>query len=204
MEVEKDIKSPVEGEMAGRAYGELMQNCVMYDEADNLYLACFHEEASGIEKGMLLRIKVGATEFDTSYNGYQNADGKLMTVQYLGNNKALVYARNDKAPISDKAAAAGIKKPTAIDAFSHYYTVIDLATGTKTRLSYDGKEIGYSGGRFSQRSVIFNNKAYIGVNTEEDANAVIYIYDIKTGNVEKGAEVDGRFYFDMIRVIEND
>lgn len=79
-----------------------------------------------------------------------------------------------------------------------------LTTGTKTRLSYDGKEIGYSGGRFSQRSVIFNNKAYIGVNTEEDANAVIYIYDIKTGNVEKGAEVDGRFYFDMIRVIEND
>ena len=106
--------------------------------------------------------------------------------------------------VAIKAAAAGIKKPTAIDAFSHYYTVIDLATGTKTRLSYDGKEIGYSGGRFSQRSVIFNNKAYIGVNTEEDANAVIYIYDIKTGNVEKGAEVDGRFYFDMIRVIEND
>lgn len=204
MEVEQNLVSPVHSEMAGSAYGELMQNCVMYDEADNLYLACFHEEASGIEKGMLLRIKVGATEFDTSYNGYQNADGKLMTVQYLGNNKALVYARNDKAPISDKAAAAGIKKPTAIDAFSHYYTVIDLATGTKTRLSYDGKEIGYSGGRFSQRSVIFNNKAYIGVNTEEDANAVIYIYDIKTGNVEKGAEVDGRFYFDMIRVIEND
>ena len=33
-----------------------------------------------------------------------------MTVQYLGNNKALVYARNDNAPISDKAAAAGIKE----------------------------------------------------------------------------------------------
>ena len=35
MEVEKDIKSPVEGEMAGSAYGELMQNCVMYDDADS-------------------------------------------------------------------------------------------------------------------------------------------------------------------------
>ena len=34
-----------------------MQNCVMYDEADNLYLACFHEEDNaGIAKGMLLRI----------------------------------------------------------------------------------------------------------------------------------------------------
>ncbi len=191
MKVEKDILSPVEGEMAGSAYGELMQDCVAYDEAGNLYLACFHEEESGLERGMLLRINAGATEFDTSYNGYSNADGKLMTVQYMGNNKALVYARND---------AAGTK----IDSYSHYYSIIDLTTGTKTRLSYNGKEIAYSGGRFSQRTAIFNNKAYIGVNTEEDANAVIYIYDIKTGTIEKGAEVQGKFYFDMIRVIEND
>lgn len=48
------------------------------------------------------------------------------------------------------------------------------------------------------------DKAYIGVDTEEDANAIIYIYDIKTGTVEKGAEVEGKFYFDMIRVVEND
>lgn len=191
MKVEKDILSPVEGEMAGSAYGELMQDCVAYDEAGNLYLACFHEEESGLEKGLLLRIKVGETEFDASYNGYSNADGKLMTVQYMGNNKALVYARND---------ASGTK----IDSYSHYYSIIDLTTGTKTRLSYNGKDIAYSGGRFSQRTAIFNNKAYIGVNTEEDANAVIYIYDIKTGTIEKGAEVQGKFYFDMIRVVEND
>ena len=43
-----------------------------------------------------------------------------------------------------------------------------------------------------------------GVNTEADTNAIIYIYDTKTGVVEKGAEVAGEFYFDMIRVIEND
>lgn len=191
MEVEEDNIAPVDSEMAGSAYGELMQNCVMYDDKDNLYLACFHEEESGLEKGMLLRIKAGETKFDASYNGYSDSDGKLMTVQYLGDNKALAYARNDEN---------GAK----IDSYSHYYAIIDLATGAKTRLSYDGKEIAYSGGRFSQRSAIFNNKAYIGVNTKEDANAVIYIYDIKTGNVEKGAEVDGGFYYDMIRVIEND
>ena len=116
----------------------------------------------------------------------------------VGHGTYTPSTRNDNA---DRPAA---DKQPGIDAYSHYYAILDLTTGTKTRLSYDGKEIGYSGGRFSQRSVIFNNKAYIGVNTEEDANAVIYIYDIKTGNVEKGAEVDGRFYFDMIRVIEND
>ncbi|SDZ73266.1 hypothetical protein SAMN05216365_13819 [Porphyromonadaceae bacterium NLAE-zl-C104] len=191
MEVVSESVAPVDSEMAGSAYGELMQSSVMYDEAGNLYLACFNKEEDGIEKGMLLRIKAGETTFDPSYNGYTDSNGKLMTIQYIGNNKALVYARDD---------AAG----TAIDSYSHYYAFIDISTGSKTRLSYDGKEIAYSGGRFSQRSVIFNNKIYIGVNTEADTNAIIYIYDIKTGTIEKGAEVDGGFFFDMIRVMEND
>ena len=39
LKVEEDSTSPVDGEMAGSAYGELMQECVMYDEAGNLYLA---------------------------------------------------------------------------------------------------------------------------------------------------------------------
>lgn len=189
-EEQKDVLSPVDSEMAGSAYGELMQNCVMYDEAGNLYLAAF-TETDNMEKGMLLRIEAGKFAFDASYNGYKDSDGKLLTVQYLGNGKALVYGRHD---------ASGTK----IDSYSHYYSILDLNTGEKTRLSYDGKEIAYSGGRFAQRSVIFNKKAYIGVNTEADANAIIYIYDIETGKVEKGAEVAGGFYFDMIRLIEND
>lgn len=201
MEIESTSISPVASEMAGSAYGELMQNCVMYDEAGNLYLATFADE-DNIEKGKLLRINAGETEFDPNYNGYKDSDGKLLTVQYLGNNKAFVYARNDKAP----SVTVGGKtiKATAIDGYSHYYSILDLTTGEKTRLSYDGKELAYSGGRFSQRSVIFNNKVYFGVNTLDDDNSIMYIYDIETGNVEKGAEVDGGFFFDMIRVIEND
>lgn len=81
----------------------------------------------------------GEIDFDATYEGYPNADGKLLTIQYLGNGKALAYARND---------AAG----TAIDSYSHYYSIIDLTTGERTRLSYEGKELAYSGGRFSQRS----------------------------------------------------
>ena len=188
--VESNKRNSLADEMAGSAYGELMQDCVTYDEAGNLYLAAAVVK-DNIEEGHLLRIKNGETDFDPDYEGYPNADGKLLTIQNMGNGKALAYARND---------AAG----TAIDNYSHYYSIIDLATGERTRLSYDGKELAYSGGRFSQRSVVFNEKAYIGVNTEADANAIIYIYDTKTGTIEKGAEVAGEFYFDMIRVIEND
>ena len=188
--VESNKRNSLAREMAGSAYGELMQDCVMYDESGNLYLAAITEKGD-LEQGHLLRINNGEIDFDATYEGYPNADGKLLTIQYLGNGKALAYARND---------AAG----TAIDSYSHYYSIIGLATGERTRLSYEGKELAYSGGRFSQRSVVFNEKAYFGVNTEADTNAIIYIYDTKTGVVEKGAEVAGEFYFDMIRVIEND
>lgn len=189
MAVESDKANAKADEMAGSAYGELMQNSVMYDENGNLYLAAFNR--SKVEEGCLLRIKKGESDIDPAYSGYKNTEGKLLTVQYLGGNKALIYARNDA-------------KGTKIDSYSHYYAIVNLSTGQSERLKYNGKEIAYSGGRFSQRSVIFNNKAYIGVHTEDAPNSIIYIYDIKTGAIEKGAEVDGRFFFDMIRVIEND
>ncbi|TCO92562.1 hypothetical protein EV202_10914 [Bacteroides heparinolyticus] len=190
MAVESKKMNTKAHEMAGSAYGELMQNCVMYDEDGNLYLAAFNNIGK-VEEGCLLRIKKGESDIDPTYNGYKNTEGKLLTVQYLGGNKALAYVRNDS-------------QGTKIDSYSHYYVIVNLSTGQSERLKYNGKEIAYSGGRFSQRSVIFNNKAYIGVNTKDDANSIIYIYDIKTGSVEKGAEVGGSFFFDMIRVIEND
>ncbi len=189
MKVESNKVNTLAGEMAGSAYGELMQSCVMYDADGNLYLAAF-TDANDMEQGHLLRIKKGETDFDASYEGYPNADGKLLTIQNLGNGKALVYARND---------AAG----TAIDSYSHYYSIININTGTRERVSYNGQEIPYSGGRFAQRTAIVNGKAYIGVNTEK-ANPCIYIYDIATGKVEKGAEIAEGYQFDMIKVVEND
>ena len=189
MEIETINVNTLAAEMAGSAYGELLQNCVMYDEEGNLYLAAY-TDANDMEQGHLIRIKKGEVDFDTTYEGYPDADGKLLTVQYLGNGKALVYARND---------AAG----TAIDDYSHYYSIVDLTTGSRTRLSYDGKEIAYSGGRFAQRTVVVDGKAYIGVNTK-DANPCIYIYDIATGKVEKGVEIAEGYYFDILRVVEND
>ncbi len=188
MAVESNKVNTLAGEMAGSAYGELMQNCVMYDESDNLYLATF-SDANNMEEGHLLRIKKGETDFEPGYDGYPNADGKLLTVQNLGNGKALVYARND---------AAG----TGIDSYSHYYSIVNLNTGTRERLKYNGQDIPYCSGRFAQRTAVVDGKAYIGVNTR-DANPCIYIYDIATGNVKKGVEIAEGYYFDMLRVVKN-
>lgn len=189
MKIESNKVNTLVEEMAGSAYGELMQSAVMYDENGNLYLATF-STTNEMEEGHLIRIKKNETDFEAGYEGYPNADGKLLTVQNLGNGKALTYARND---------AAG----TSINSYSHYYSIIDLNSGARERLKYNGQEIPYSGGRFSQRTAIINGKAYIGVNTA-DSNPCIYIYDIATGKVEKGAEIAEGYYFDMLRILKNE
>lgn len=189
MSIISNEKVPFDAEEGGSAYGELMQNFCFYDEAGNMYFAAF-ENVGDIEVGKLLRMQPGKTMFDADYNGYPNADGKLLTVQYLGNGKVLTYGRTD---------ALG----TSIDSYAHYYSIVDLYKNTRTRVAVGGKELAYSGGRFSQRSVVFNGKAYFGVNTEADTNSIIYIYDINSGEITKGAEIEGTHFFDMIRVVKN-
>ena len=189
MEVISDeINAVGANEMAGSAYGELLQNITFFDESGNLYLAVF-DDVDDMEQGRLLRINAGEYNFDTSYEGFANSDGKLLTVQYLGNNQVFAYSRCD---------AEGTK----IDSYSHYYSIVDLTTGSYSRMKFDGEYIPYSSGRFSQRSAILDGKVYFGVNTE-DSNPSVYIYDIETGEVEEGVQIEEGYYFEQIRLIED-
>jgi hypothetical protein len=182
-------------ESTASAYGELMQNTVMYDENGNLYLAGLLKK-DGIEYGSLLRMKAGATNFDANYNALPNPEGKLHTIQYLGNGKALVYMRNHKAEL-----ASGVK-PTGIDAVNNFYAIVDLNNNTRERLKYNGTDLPYCSGRFSQRSVIVAGKAYIGIANQEALSAGVYIYDIASGMVEEGVKLESGFCFDIIRAMK--
>ena len=191
MAVEQNNVCPIEAETAATAYGELLQQTIFFDENDNLYIAAFSDTT--IEEGKLLRIKNGEFNIDASFNGFPNSDGKLLTVQYLGNGKVFAYSRHDDSTLG-----------TSIDSYAHYYSVIDLNTLTRTRMAFNGTEIPYSSGRFSQRSA-FNaaeNKVYFGVNTET-AQPQIYIYDVATGSVTAGAKIKEGYYFEQIRIVED-
>ena len=192
MAVEQDNLCPFAAETAGSAYGELLQQTTFFDEAGNLYIAAFSDTSIG-EEGKLLRINKGEFNIDADYNGFPNSDGKLLTTQYLGNGKLFCYSRHDDETLG-----------TAIDSYAHYYSVVDLKAGTRTRMSFGGTEIPYSSGRFSQRSA-FNpndNKVYFGVNTETAAPQ-IYVYDVKSGEVTEGISVTEGYYFEQIRIIED-
>lgn len=195
MKIESDTVVPFElmEETAGSAYGELMQSMIIYDEDDNMYVAGL-KTVDGKEMGVLRRIAAGSKTFDASWNGFPNPEGKLLTIQYLGNGKVLSYSRDESLG-------------TKIDSKSHFYSVIDLASGVRERVKYNGQNLQYCGGRFSQRSIVVNGKAYIGVGGEvegeaEETNPAIYIYDCKTGTVEKGIELSKGFCFDIIRAMD--
>ena len=193
MAVEQKSQCPFAAEMAGSAYGELLQQTTFSDEQGNLYLAAFSDTEIG-EEGKLLRIKGGEYNIDADFNGFPNSDGKLLTTQYLGNGKVFCYSRHD-----DKANLG-----TDIDSYAHYYSVVDMNANTRTRMSFGGTEIPYSSGRFSQRSA-FNskeNKVYFGVNIQT-SQPQIYVYDVATGNVTEGVKVAEGYYFEQIRIMED-
>lgn len=187
MDVESDTECFLDCEMAGSAYGELLQTITFFDESNNLYIACVSDDADGNEHSHLLKIPAGQTAFDQGYDGF-TADGKLISVMYIGDNKVVGYARDDQYG-------------TGIDSFSHYYTVIDVASKTITPIQYNGQRLAYSSGRFSSRMAYVNHKAYIGVDAENQ-QPQIYIYDVQTGQTTLGATMAPGYYFEQIRVVE--
>lgn len=195
MSVEKTVMEDRAHFMAGTAYGELLQQKMFFTPEGDLYIACntVHEGASRTEQyGSLLRIKKGMTEFDKSYKGYNYPKGKIVTVDYLGNEKALLYIQD---PEHTKAEGWG-------DDFNCYYAILDLKTDKLEEIKYKGEVLPYSSGTFSQRSVVLGKKAYIGVNPEKEQPCV-YIYDIKTGEVTKGLTIAKGYLFGRIVAIKD-
>ncbi|MDL2252128.1 DUF4374 domain-containing protein, partial [Odoribacter sp. OttesenSCG-928-J03] len=191
MKTEKTVQEDRAETMAGTAYGELLQNKTFFAPNGDYYIACNSvlpgASSSTQQYGALLRIKKGETEFDKSYKGYNYSKGKLVTVNCLNDDKALLYIQD---PEHTGAGKWG-------DAFNCYYAILDLNTDVVEEIKYDGKVLPYSSGTFSQRSIVRNGKAYIGVNPEH-SEPCIYIYDIRSGKVTKGLTITEGYSFDRI------
>lgn len=190
-------------QIAGTAYGELLQNKMFFDGEGNLYVAC-NSQIPGSEKstcqfGRLVRVKRGEKRIDRSYLGAAGMESKLVTVDYLGNGKALLYLQDPKhTGCSDNnALAAGWG-----EAYNCYYALLDLRTDTMTEFVCDGSKLPFSMGTFSQRSLVLNGKAYLGTNPQGSA-PTIYVYDIHTGRTRVGCTIKEGVDFSRIVYVEN-
>lgn len=195
MKTEKVVKETRAEFMAGTAYGELLQHKSFFTPNGDYYLACNSVNAGAKsntqQHGALLRIKKGATEFDKSYRGYNHPKGKIVTADCLSPTKALLYIQD---PEHTGAKGWGAD-------YNCYYAILDLTTDQLTEIQYNGTNLPFSSGTFSQRSLVLGNKAYIGVNPK-DAPTCIYIYDIPSGQVTKGMTIAKGYHFERIVGIE--
>lgn len=196
MSTEKVVNENRAEFMAGTAYGELLQNKTFVTPSGDYYLACNSvvtgAKSNTQQHGTLLRIKKGTITFDASYKGYNYAKGKIVTVDCLNDSKALLYIQDP-----EHTGAAGWGSD-----YNCYYAILDLNTDKLEEIKYNGAVLPYSAGTFSQRSMVFGNKAYIGVNPK-NSDPCIYIYDIKTGAVTKGLSITKGYLFDRIVTLKD-
>lgn len=186
------VPEAVMEETVSAAYGELMQTLITYDEAGNMYVAGM-VTIGDTKYGVLRRIKSGEVTFDPDWNGFPNPEGRLLTVQYLGNGKILAYSRDETLG-------------TKIDSRSHFYTIINLSDCSRKRVAFNGVDLPYCSGRYSQRTAVHGMWAYIGI-TEgdcEDDYPRIYLYHIPTDTLYEGIKLSKGFCFDIIRVMSSD
>lgn len=208
MEIKNVINENRIDEMAGTAFGELQQDKMFMDENENLYIACGNQipetSKSTQQYGRLIRVNKGEYDTDKNYLGFDKYDsGKILTVDYMGNNKVMMY-------IQDPYYCGLASTPTEYkgwgqNEFNSYYAVYDIATGERTELTYEGKALPYSCGSFTDRVSYYNGKCYVGTCPDETTGNLptIYIYDVETGSVTKGATMASGFYFDRLSVVDN-
>ncbi|MCD8235757.1 MAG: hypothetical protein LUD00_03705 [Prevotellaceae bacterium] len=203
MQVKNVVRETRAEQMAGTAYGELLQHKMFMDEHENLYIACNSlipgAEKSTCQYGRLLRINSDEYKFDTTYEGYKGYTGKIITSDYLGNDKALLYIQD---PQHTGCSADNSKYAGWGSDYNGYYAILDLTTDHKSEIEFEGKKLPYSSGTFSQRSFVLNGKAYIGVNPKNAAPCV-YVYDIRNGKTTKGITIKEGYTFDRIIYISN-
>ncbi|KXB83164.1 hypothetical protein HMPREF3034_01407 [Prevotella sp. DNF00663] len=200
MAVEKLDSTTVGEEMAGTAYGELLQDKRFFDDNQNLYLPLLSSIAgakSATSKySRIVRINNGEEKFDKSYIGMNTGtnNGKIVTCDYVGGNKALLYIQDPEHTGTSKDNR--LSKGWGAN-YNCYYALLDLSTNVLKEFTYKGKALPYSSGTFSQRSFILNNKVFIGVNPQ-DSPACVYVYNKRTQELTKGITIATGYQFTRI------
>jgi hypothetical protein len=193
-------------EMAGTAYGELLQDKVFVDDDGTLYVPVVatlpDAESYTCRYSRIFRVPAGSTKIDKNWLGFDGDFniGKIVTSTYIGNGKALLYIQN---PVHTGLSDDLHKKAGWGSAYNCYYTIFDIASRTTSEPKYNGKELPFSKGTFAQLSCVLGDNVYLGVNPENDPMD-IFVYNKKSGSITKGATVAAGYTFVRLAVMEKD
>lgn len=193
MEVKKQVEDDRVDTMEATAFGELRQHKTFTDEHGDYYIACgkyLNKKKNTERYGRILRVKAGEMDIDRAYEGYKYPTGKIVTMNYLGDDKILLYIQDPSKATPDKPNVWDKKK----NPYVFYWEILDIKTDKRTHLT----NIPYSaGGNFGQLAAIVGDKVYIAANTKANVTT-IYVYDIPTGQISEGTKLAEGMYVERI------
>ena len=169
------------------AYGELRNSLSCFDEKGNYYLTVAQflpgVKSTTPSKHSIFCMRKGEKGFHPAYQACKAYQGKIIDMHYLGNKKVLCYLHDPHTITPDKDLTKSKTWQQKDNPFVSYWATVDLAAaGEPVRI--EGMPVG--DGSHSRLAAIHEGKAYVVVNTKEGV-AQVYIYDVATGAVSKGA-----------------
>lgn len=163
LQIEKTITDS-RSDYFGDGNGGRFQSSVLLDKSGDIYVAVSPGYKSENTYSYLLRIKSGATEFDTAYEGYKSDTHASAGLWDLGNGKAIFRIRNSSS-------------------YNQTYNVFDLSTGNITQLDIPETPSGSDALVAVDQA---SDKAYIVATPDIKVNNNIRIYSISSGTLTNG------------------
>lgn len=168
-----------------QGYGDLYQSRTIKDEQGDIYFVTSKKHDT--ETNMILRIKNGTTEIDSSYVGYNHKKNEAYGLWYLQNGKAIVQIANME------------RYDTGEPNYVAYY-IIDLSSGKLTLLDIPADNSFYTN---NVAVDIKNGKVYLITNKEINGDNSVYVYHLTDGSLTKGLTIVGqhtyRLRLDLMR-----
>lgn len=164
------------------------------DKAGNFYFVAAKilkettRPSTTAQRSLILRVNSGAMETDKSYDAYDQPRGKIIDLTPVSEDEVMLYVQDPKQATPDNPIW-----DSKNNRYVFFWQILNLRTHKVRRI----EGVPLSVGNFSHFAAPSGGKVYLGANVAS-GNSCIYIYDLKSGKVSKGAELEAGFEIERI------
>lgn len=176
------------------SFGDNRTCSTFTDKAGNFYFVAAKilketkRPSTTAQRSLVLRVNSGAMETDKSYDAYDQPRGKIIDLTPVSDDEVMLYVQDPKQATPDNPIWDSAK-----NRYVFFWQIMNLRTHKVRRI----EGVPFSVGNFSHFAAPSAGKVYLGANVAS-GNSCIYIYDLKSGKVSKGAELEAGFEIERI------
>ena len=180
--------------LGSMSFGDNRTCSTFTDKAGNFYFVAAKilretpKPSTTAQRSLILRVNSGAMETDKTYDAYDQPRGKIIDLTPVSDDEVMLYVQDPKQATPDNPIWDSVK-----NRYVFFWQILNLRTHKVRRI----EGVSLSVGNLSHFAAPSGDKVYLGANVES-GNSCIYIYDLKSGKVSKGAELEAGFEIERI------